>query len=71
MNIITDNSFFEIVYDRQRFDYLQFIRIDHICDIVYITFKNAFTSEMYTFEKDKISKFKKIINIFPGFNVNH
>ncbi|MBN6886899.1 hypothetical protein ACUXCC_004211 [Cytobacillus horneckiae] len=71
MKLMADNSFFEIVYDQQQFNYLEFIRIDYICDIVYMTFKNIFTSEMYTFEKEKISNLTKIINNFPGFLANH
>ncbi|ASV69571.1 hypothetical protein MKX67_12605 [Cytobacillus sp. FSL W7-1323] len=60
MKQLTKTCFFEIVYDKQHYQYLEMIRVDYICDILYITFKDFFTSEMYTFEKEKISFLQKV-----------
>ncbi|CAM3738870.1 hypothetical protein [Mesobacillus zeae] len=54
MNRFTDNEVYEIIYDNKRFPFLQFIRIDQICDVCYVTLKNMVTGEMFTFEQGDI-----------------
>jgi hypothetical protein len=54
MDNFTDTRLLELVYDGQTYECLEFIRIDRICEITYITLKNVITTEMFTFDEKKI-----------------
>jgi hypothetical protein len=54
MNGFTKNGFYELVYNNERFSFLQYIRKDIICDVCYITLKNVITGETLTFDKSEI-----------------
>ncbi len=47
MNIIADNGLYEVEYENEHYEQLEFVRIDHICEISYVTFKNILTGEVY------------------------
>ena len=70
MKILADNGFYEVVYDKEHYDHLEFVRIDQICEINYITMKNSLTGEVYTFEADKIRQFRKIMKLMPAAKEN-
>ncbi|MBN8201314.1 MULTISPECIES: hypothetical protein [Bacillaceae] len=70
MKILADNGFYEVEYDNEHYDHLEFVRIDQICEINYITMKNTLTGEVYTFEADKISRFRKFMKLMPAVNEN-
>ncbi|MDP4164451.1 MAG: hypothetical protein Q8898_15245 [Bacillota bacterium] len=59
MKISVDNGFYELAYGTEKYNNLQFIRLDTICDVAYVTMKNVFTGEMLTFEQKKINLVKK------------
>ena len=54
-----DNGYYELVYNNRQYEYLEFIRLDTICEISYITLKNMLTGEFFTFEENKIRKVTK------------
>ncbi|WP_436376559.1 hypothetical protein [Cytobacillus sp. BC1816] len=70
MKIIADNGFYEVEYENEHYDHLEFIRIDQICEITYVTMKNTLTGEVYTFEADKIRRFRKIMKLIPAVKEN-
>ncbi len=55
MNTFRDNGLYEIIYEKRNFTFLQFVRMDTICDICYVTLKNPVTGEMFSFDKSKIN----------------
>lgn len=59
MKISLDNGFYELAYNQERYENLQFIRLDTICDKTYVTLKNVLTGAMLTFEQEKINWIKK------------
>ncbi|MBY0120375.1 hypothetical protein [Bacillus sp. S/N-304-OC-R1] len=65
MEYFTDHLLFELVYEDILFEHLEFIRIDHICDVCYITLKNVITSAVYTFEQNKIKSLRKKFYRYP------
>ncbi|OHX43918.1 hypothetical protein [Cytobacillus oceanisediminis] len=70
MKIIADNGFYEVEYDNEYYDNLEFVRIDEICEINYVTMKNTITGEVYTFEADKIRRFRKLMKLMPEVKEN-
>ncbi|MBT2691208.1 hypothetical protein J7I93_24030 [Bacillus sp. ISL-47] len=70
MNIIADNGFYEVEYDNEHYEHLEFVRIDHICEITYVTLKNILTGEVYTFDTERIKRFRKIMKVLPSFKEN-
>ncbi|GLB60719.1 hypothetical protein [Cytobacillus sp. NCCP-133] len=71
MNIIADNGFYELEYENEHYEHLEFVRIDHICEVSYVTLKNIFTGEVYTFEMDRVKKIRKIMEVMPSTKENH
>ncbi|WP_423407047.1 hypothetical protein AABM38_14345 [Heyndrickxia sp. MSNUG] len=58
MNGLTKNGFYELIYNNERFSFLQYIRKDIICDVCYITLKNVITGETITFKQSEIRGFQ-------------
>ena len=54
MDILKGNGLYEIVYRGSNFSFLEFIRMDHICNVWYITLRNIVTGEMFTFDESGI-----------------
>ncbi|SHQ77607.1 Uncharacterised protein [Mycobacteroides abscessus subsp. abscessus] len=54
-----DNGYYELVYNNRQYNYLEFIRLDTICEISYITLKNIITGEFFTFEENQVRKVTK------------
>lgn len=52
----------ELVYDGRTYEFLEFIRIDRICENTYITLKNVITTEMFTFDEEKIRSIRMKIH---------
>ena len=65
MDYFANNRFFEIVYGEETFEFLEFIRIDYICEVTYITLKNVITREIFTFDEGKIQVIRKKFHRFP------
>lgn len=59
MKLLTEASYYEVVYDNQSYVNLEFIRLDTICEHTYITLKNIITGEFFTFDEKKIVKISK------------
>ncbi|MBP2239740.1 hypothetical protein J2Z40_000293 [Cytobacillus eiseniae] len=54
-----NDQYIEVVYEDETFEFLEFIRLDHICTITYITLMNVVTREIFTFEEEKIKTIRK------------
>ncbi|MEW9111237.1 hypothetical protein ACQCT6_19915 [Cytobacillus gottheilii] len=65
MNTIADIGLIEIEYNHQQYENMEFIRVDRIQNITYITLKHVLTGEMYTFEENKIQSIRKKMKIMP------
>lgn len=65
MEYFTDYRLIEVVYEDTLFEHLEFMRIDHICEVCYITLKNVITSEIYTFEQNRIKSFRRKFYRYP------
>ncbi len=65
MNTIADIGLIEIEYNHQQYENMEFIRVDRILNITYITLKHVLTGEMYTFEENKIQSIRKKMKIMP------
>lgn len=59
MSVYNENGYYEVIYNNKQYEYLEFIRLDTICGISYITLKSILTGEMYTFEEHMIGKITK------------
>ncbi|MGN7175368.1 hypothetical protein BK139_02930 [Paenibacillus sp. FSL R5-0490] len=70
MKILADNGFYEVEYENEHYDHLEFVRIDQICEINYVTMKNSLTGEVFTFEADKIKRLRKIMKLMPAVKEN-
>ena len=55
MNGFKGNGLYEIKYRGSNFSFLEFIRMDRICNVCYLTLRNIITGEMYTFEESEIT----------------
>ncbi len=60
MNFFTESGVYEVVYRGTHFSFLNFIRMDSICDVRYVTLKNILTGEMYTFDYSGILGIREI-----------
>ncbi|PLR98801.1 hypothetical protein [Bacillus sp. T33-2] len=60
MNIFRDNMFYKFTYKNKCFSFLQFIRMDMVCDVCYVTLKNVLTGEMFTFDQSEIDGVQEI-----------
>lgn len=59
MKLFTENGYYEVVYDNKCYQFLEFIRLDTICEKTYVTLKNVLTGELFTFDECKIVKIRK------------
>lgn len=59
MKLVTDNSYYEVVYENMRYPFLEFIRLDTICEHTYVTLKNIITGEFFTFDEERIVEISK------------
>lgn len=64
-----DHGFYNIKYEEEQYENLQFLRIDKICEVSYVTFKNVLQEDIMTFETKKISGVQKS-NTFTDFAVD-
>ncbi|HYK72241.1 MAG TPA: hypothetical protein VEV44_03765 [Pseudoneobacillus sp.] len=60
MTIFSDRGYYEMNFNNIQYRYLQFIRMDTICEILYVTMKNVLTGEMLTFEHKDINWIRKM-----------
>ncbi|WP_080845937.1 hypothetical protein [Cytobacillus gottheilii] len=65
MNTIADYGLIEIEYNHEQYKNMEFIRVDRIQNITYITLKDVLTGEMYTFEENKIQSIRKKMKYMP------
>jgi hypothetical protein len=65
MNTIADYGLIEIEYNNQQYENMEFIRVDRIQNIMYVTLKHVLTGEMFTFEENKIQSIRKKMKIIP------
>jgi hypothetical protein len=54
MNGFIKKGFYELKYKNERFSFLQYLRKDVICGVIYITLKNVITGETLTFDQTEI-----------------
>lgn len=59
MKLFTENGYYEVVYENKCYQFLEFIRLDTICENTYVTLKNVITGEFFTFDEEKIIKITK------------
>ncbi|MEH7124254.1 hypothetical protein V7127_13605 [Bacillus sp. JJ1773] len=74
MKYYSDYRLVELIYEDTLYEHLEFIRIDHICEVCYITLKNVITTEIFTFEQHQIKSIRKKIYRYPQSstkNKNH
>lgn len=64
-----DHGFYNIKYEEEQYENLQFLRIDKICEVSYVTFKNVLQEDIMTFETKKIRGVQKS-NTFTDFAVD-
>lgn len=60
MEMFTTNGYYEVHYQNNQFTHMELIRLDTICKVRYLTFKNVLTGEMITFELSGINLMRKI-----------
>lgn len=65
MKLFTENGYYEVVYGNRSYPFLEFIRLDTICEKSYVTLKNVITGEFFTFEEEKIRIIQKKVFRFP------
>lgn len=59
MKILMDKGCYELSYDSNFYENLEFIRMDSICGSTYITMKNILSEEIITFDQAKITWIRK------------
>ncbi|WP_019155661.1 hypothetical protein [Robertmurraya massiliosenegalensis] len=59
MKVFTENGYYEVVYENKCYQFLEFIRLDTICEKTYVTLKNVLTGELFTFDEGKIVKIRR------------
>lgn len=67
MRYFVENGYYEVVYEKNHYENLEYIRSDTICDVCYVTLKNVVTGEMYTFDQEKIHRIRKKMFRLPSF----
>lgn len=60
MNGFTYKIFYELTYQNKHFSLMEFIRMDVICKVSYITLKDVVTGETLTFEESEIQRLRVI-----------
>jgi hypothetical protein len=60
MTIFSGSGFYEVEFNNSVFKYLQYIRMDNICEVLYVTMKNVVTGEILTFEQTGINWIRKM-----------
>ncbi|MHC0035647.1 hypothetical protein [Pseudoneobacillus sp. C159] len=60
MEFFSTLAFYEMEFEQNHFQHLQFIRLDMICEVIYITMKNVMTGEWLTFEHTGIRWIRKM-----------
>jgi hypothetical protein len=60
MEFFSTLAYYEMEFNQNRYRHLQFIRIDVICEVIYITMKNVLTGEWLTFEHSGINWIRKM-----------
>ncbi len=66
------HGFYKIEYEEELYENLQFLRMDKICEVSYVTFKNILQEDVMTFETKKISGVQKseLLTDFEKDNLN-
>lgn len=59
MKLFAENGYYEVMYKNRCYPFLEFIRIDTICERTYVTLKNIITGEIFTFEEEKVTRIRK------------
>ncbi|WP_442594043.1 hypothetical protein [Neobacillus sp. D3-1R] len=60
MTIFSDCGYYEMDFQNMHFRHLQFVRMDKICEVLYVTMKNVLTGELLTFEHNEINWIRKM-----------
>jgi hypothetical protein len=60
MNIFSSFDYYEVDYNNNLFKYLHYIRMDTICEVIYVTMKDELTGEMLTFDHSGINWIRKM-----------
>ncbi len=72
MKIMMEEGCFELLYENNFYDNLEFVRLDSICGSTYITMQNILTGEFLTFDQNKITSVRKKakLTIAPRYPMN-
>jgi hypothetical protein len=71
MNIFSSFDYYEVDYNNNLFKYLHYIRMDTICEVIYVTMKDVLTGELLTFDHSGINWIRKMnltSSIVPLYN---
>lgn len=60
MNIFSSFDYYEVDYNNNLFKYLHYIRMDTICEVIYVTMKDVLTGELLTFDHSGINWIRKM-----------
>jgi argonaute-like protein implicated in RNA metabolism and viral defense len=60
MNIFSSFNYYEVDYNNNLFKYLHYIRMDTICEVIYVTMKDELTGELLTFDHSGINWIRKM-----------
>jgi hypothetical protein len=60
MTIFSDSGFYEVDFNNSLFKHLQYMRMDTICEVLYVTMKDVLTGEILTFEQNGIKWIRKM-----------
>jgi hypothetical protein len=60
MNIFSSFDYYEVDYNNNLFKYLHYIRMDTICEVIYVTMKDVLTGELLTFDHLGINWIRKM-----------
>jgi argonaute-like protein implicated in RNA metabolism and viral defense len=60
MNIFSSFDYYEVDYNNNLFKYLHYIRMDTICEVIYVTMKDELTGELLTFDHSGINWIRKM-----------
>lgn len=65
MKLFTKNGYYEVVYENNCYQFLEFMRLDIICENTYITLKNVITGEIFSFDEERIVKIRRKMFHYP------
>jgi hypothetical protein len=71
MNIFSSFDYYEVDYNNNLFKYLHYIRMDTICEVIYVTMKDVLTGGLLTFDHSGINWIRKMnltSSIVPLYN---